>query len=180
MKIIEQIFETILFGSRFVTILAVLGTLAASVCMFIKGTLRIAGGVCQFYNDIMHFQPGVTHETEEVLARFVTSVDNYLFATVLLIFSMGIYELFISEIDPASRRPDTRPDWLKIRSLDELKSSLGKVILMILIVEFFEKSMSLEYGNTLDLLYLGIGIILVAGALFLTHSMHTMEKQRTG
>ncbi|MDR1685258.1 MAG: YqhA family protein [Desulfovibrio sp.] len=64
------------------------------------------------------------------------SVDNYLFAVVLLIFSIGIYELFISEIYPASRREDTRQDWLKIRNLDQLKGSLGKVILMIPIVTF--------------------------------------------
>jgi uncharacterized membrane protein YqhA len=39
MKIIETFFESILFNSRFITILAVLGTLAASVVMFLAGTL---------------------------------------------------------------------------------------------------------------------------------------------
>jgi uncharacterized membrane protein YqhA len=112
------------------------------------------------------------HSNDKLIAIFVSAVDNYLFATVLLIFSMGLYELFISKIDPVSRTPDLRPNWLKVKNLDDLKSALGKVILMILIVSFFEKSLSIEYKNALDMLYLGTGILLVAGALFLTHLQH--------
>jgi uncharacterized membrane protein YqhA len=166
LKKIEMIFETVLFNSRFITLFAVIGTLAASVVMFLKGTLRILNGISAFCDSFTLLHPETAHETEVVLARFITAVDNYLFAMVLVIFSMGIYELFISEIDPAGRKPDTRPDWLKIRNLDQLKESLGKVILMILIVEFFEKSMRLDHGSSLDLLYMGIGIILMPERCF--------------
>jgi uncharacterized membrane protein YqhA len=171
MKILEEVFETILFNSRLVTILAVLGALASAVVMFIKGTMQIVHGVYVFYGQMTNFRPG--EEGHDVLVPlFVSSVDNYLFATVLLIFSMGLYELFISKIDPASRTPESRPNWLKISSLDDLKGSLGKVILMILIVSFFEQSLSIEYSSALDLLFLGVGVLLVAGALFLTHATH--------
>ncbi|MDR3365753.1 MAG: YqhA family protein [Prevotellaceae bacterium] len=98
------------------------------------------------------------------------SVDGYLFATVLLIFSMGIYELFINKIDVVRKRKDSRPNWLVINSIDDLKSSLGKVILMILIVSFFEHSLNIKYENISDLLFLGIGILLISAALFLTHA----------
>ncbi|MBI5874366.1 MAG: hypothetical protein HZB81_00695 [Deltaproteobacteria bacterium] len=50
-----------------------------------------------------------------------------------------------------------------------MKGSLGKVILMILIVAFFEKSLEIEYEDAADLLYLGVGVLLISGALFLTH-----------
>jgi uncharacterized membrane protein YqhA len=60
--------------------------------------------------------------------------------------------------------------------LDDLKGSLGKVILMILIVSLFEQPMGIEYSSALDLLFLGVGIILVAGALFLTHALHKGEE----
>jgi uncharacterized membrane protein YqhA len=172
MNLIEEIFETLLFNSRFVVILAVLGALVSSFVMFIKGSMQIVNGVVVFYAQIGHFKPGEEHGSDTLVAHFVSSVDNYLFATVLLIFSMGLYELFISEIDPASRRPDSRPNWLKVESLDDLKSSLGKVILMILIVSFFEQSLGLTYSNALELLYLGIGILLVSGALYVTHLGH--------
>jgi uncharacterized membrane protein YqhA len=83
---------------------------------------------------------------------------------------MGIYELFINKIDLVSKQKDSRPNWLIINSIDDLKSSLGKVILMILIVSFFEHSLNIRYDNISDLLFLGIGILLIAAALFLTHS----------
>lgn len=61
------------------------------------------------------------------------------------IFAMGIYELFISKIDPASRTDESRPNWLQIHSLDDLKSAVGKVILMILIVRLFESAVKMKY-----------------------------------
>ena len=175
MKLLEEVFETILFNSRIMTILAVVGALISSFVMFIKGTLQIINGICIFYDQVKNFHPGAEHGPDTLVAHFVASVDNYLFATVLLIFSMGLYELFISKIDPASRTEESRPNWLKVSSLDDLKSSLGKVILMILIVSFFEQSLSIQYTNALDLLFLGTGILLVAGALFLTHVRHKNE-----
>jgi hypothetical protein len=68
------------------------------------------------------------------------------------------------------------PNWLVISSIDDLKSSLGKVILMILIVSFFGHSLNIHYENISDLLYLGIGILLIAAALFLTHA-HVKHKE---
>jgi uncharacterized membrane protein YqhA len=82
---------------------------------------------------------------------------------------MGVYELFINKIDPVTKVLDSRPSWLQISSIDDLKSSLGKVILMILIVSFFEHSLNIHYESVSDLLYLGIGILLISAALFLTH-----------
>lgn len=79
------------------------------------------------------------------------------------------YELFINKIDPVSLKDDNRPNWLKINSIDDLKNSLAKVILMILIVSFFEHSIELDYHSVSDLLYLAIGTLLLSGALYLTH-----------
>ncbi|MDL2291165.1 YqhA family protein [Desulfovibrio sp. OttesenSCG-928-F20] len=172
MRKLEELFEFFLFNSRIVTLLAVLGSLVAAVVMFIKGTMKIGNAVVLFWGQVTGTHEGA-HGSEELVALLVSSVDIYLFATVLLIFSMGLYELFISKIDPASRTPDSRPNWLKIDDLDTLKGLLGKVILMILIVSFFEKSLSIDYQSALDLLYLGVGILLVSGALFLTHAGYT-------
>jgi len=164
----EKIVESFLFNSRFITLLAVFGALFSSVVMFIMGTMKIASTAAKFWSQVVEAQ-STADNSGALVALFVSSVDIYLFATVLLIFSNGLYELFIKRIDPADRHPESRRHWLKVSSLDDLKSSLGKVILMILIVWFFEKSLVVEYRTALDLLYLGVGILLVAGALFLTH-----------
>ncbi len=166
---VENIFETLLFNTRFIVITAVLGSFVASVIMYVKGTLLVYNGLYLFIEQLINYNNVNEHGGEALVTLLISSVDNYLFATVLLIFSMGLYELFISKIDPASRNPDSRPNWLNVKSLDDLKAALGKVILMILIVSFFEKSLDIQYQSSLDLLYLGVGIMLVSGALFLTH-----------
>ena len=107
---------------------------------------------------------------EELIKTFVSSVDIYLFAMVLVIFGMGVYELFISKIDPVEQKSDQRPSWLQIKDIDDLKSSLGKVILMVLIVTFFKHAQAFDYTSALDLLILSIGIVLIALALHLAHS----------
>jgi uncharacterized membrane protein YqhA len=167
-------FEAILFSTRFVTFLAVLGSMVAAIVLFVISTIQVVDGLVVFADII---KSGVNKDLEHLVAIFVSSVDGYLFATVMLIFSMGIYELFINKIDVVSKQKESRPKWLIINSIDDLKSSLGKVILMILIVSFFEHSLEIEYKSISDLLFLGIGILLIAAALFLTHT-HGKHKEK--
>ena len=77
---------------------------------------------------------------------------------VLLIFGFGIYELFISKIDIARR--DEAVTILEIENLDELKNKIIKVIIMVLIVSFFESvlKMSMEYNEPLEMLYFALSI----------------------
>ena len=65
---------------------------------------------------------------------------------------------------------ETSNNVLLIGSLDDLKSRLAKVILMILIVKFFEHVIDMHFDQPLDLLYLAGGIALIGSALWLTHS----------
>jgi len=106
----------------------------------------------------------------ETITHVVEIIDGYLLATVLLIFALGLYELFISPIDLAKKEGDsTASNVLIINSLDDLKARLAKVILMILIVRFFEHAISMKFDSPLDLLYLAAGIALIGVALFLSH-----------
>lgn len=166
-RFIENAFESFLFNSRLVVILAVLGSLTGSVLMFVRGAVLIAQTAKHFLKHITGHDAG-----EELSIALISSVDSFLFATVLLIFAMGIYELFISKIDPASRTAESRPNWLAIHSLDDLKGAVGKVILMILIVRLFESAVKMKYDHPLHLLYLGLAVLFVAVALYLQHLAH--------
>jgi len=169
----EGVFETFLFNSRLIVLLAVVGSLTSSVLMFVRGVLLIWHAALDF---VRHF--GAPHDAagEELSISLISSVDSFLFATVLLIFAMGIYELFISKIDPASRTDESRPNWLQVTSLDDLKGAVGKVILMILIVRLFEAAVKMKYDQPLHLLYLGLAVLFVAIALYLQHAAHGREK----
>jgi len=169
----SRAFESVLYISRYLTILAVIGSILSSIALFLKGSYLVIQTLIKFY-ERLNFTDG--EEYEKLLADFVTSVDLYLFAMVLIIFGMGIYELFINKIDPVERKTDARPSWLQITSIDELKSSLGKVILMILIVSFFKHSIEINYENTKDLLYLALGVIMIALSLYIANKHSNGKK----
>lgn len=166
---ITRKFEHALYFTRYLTLLAVFGSLISAIALFIKGTIIVIDGLIEFVSNI-----GSPHY-EHMLEIFVSSVDIFLFAMVLIIFGVGIYELFITKIDPVLQKVDGRPSWMQVNNVDDLKSSLGKVILMVLIVTFFKHSIEVEYGNVNDLLKLGIGIVLIAFALFITHKSNAHQ-----
>lgn len=157
-------FEQLLYGSRFLSLIAVVGALLSAVILFIQGIVIIFNGLVTYFMKPM--------ENYEILfEKLVSSVDVFLFALALLIFGVGVYELFVSKIDIVQKNNDNRPSWLQTPTIDDLKSSLGKVILMVLIVSFFKHvlEISAEQWDPQALLYLSIGIMLIAGALYLTH-----------
>lgn len=167
-------FEGMLFYSRYLSIFAVIGSLLSACALFIKGSELVIEGLKEFISTTAN---GSHVDYEALLAEFVSSVDIFLFAMVLVIFGMGVYELFINKIDPVEKKVDSRPSWLQISSIDELKSSLGKVILMVLIVSFFKHSLDIEYHSATDLLLLACGILLLAVALFLAN-YHPKDKHK--
>lgn len=166
-------FESLLFYSRYLSIFAVIGSLLSACALFVRGSEVVIRGLVDFFKTNGFKYHG---EYEKLIEAFVSSVDIYLFAMVLIIFGMGVYELFINKIDPVEKKVDSRPSWLQISSIDELKSSLGKVILMVLIVSFFKHSLDIEYHSATDLLLLAAGIVLLAGALFIAN-YHPKDKK---
>lgn len=158
--------EGALYLTRYLTFIAIIGSVLSAMALFVKGGMIVWNTLVEFYHtvDSPHY--------EEILEMFVSSVDVFLFAMVLIIFGVGVYELFISKLDPVSAKTDGRPSWMQIASVDDLKSSLGKVILMVLIVTFFKYSLAVKYHGVNDLLKLGIGIVLIALALFITNKSH--------
>ena len=87
----------------------------------------------------------------------------------MLIFSLGLYELFISDIDQA-HGSKASSKILVINNLDDLKGRLAKVILMIMIVTLFEEALHMKLETPLDLVYLGASILLIALALYFSHA----------
>lgn len=167
----ETKFERMLWKSRLVVIIAVIASLLTGMGVFYVAT------VDAFYM-LLHLleyaSPAIdVIERSQMRAGFVTHVvevvDGYLLATVMLIFALGLYELFISKIDEAEKS-EISSKVLVIHSLDDLKARLSKVILMILIVKFFEYAISMEYKDPINLLYLAAGIALIGLALYLSHA----------
>jgi uncharacterized membrane protein YqhA len=166
----ERLFEKALWNSRFVVLIAVIASLITALAMFYMATVDV-------YYLISHLgdymSPDLIGEARkdfraETVAHVVEVIDGYLLATVLFIFSLGLYELFISKIEEAEESDNSKV--LAIHSLDDLKARLGRVVLMILIVNFFEHAISMDFHGPLDLLALAGGIGLIALALYFSHA----------
>jgi len=65
-----------------------------------------------------------------------------------------------------------RPKWMKITSLDELKTKVGHVIVMILLVKMFERSKMVKIATGLDLLSYAMCIFLSSASLYILHNLH--------
>jgi hypothetical protein len=73
-----------------------------------------------------------------------------------------------------------RPPWLAVKSLDDLKTKLGHVIVMILLVGMFEKSKIVHPTCSMDLFLTAGAVLLCAGSLFLLNRLKPEGKQGTG
>ncbi len=166
MKFIERIFESTLWNTRFFVLFAVVFSMLGGIILFIVASVDIWGVVVNVITTYLeHLHPEKFHE--EIVGGLIGAVDLYLMAVVMFIFGFGLYELFISEIDTAKNSGTSKI--LEIHSLDELKDKLGKVIVMVLVVNFFQRVLFTSYNGALDLVYFAISILALAISLYFLH-----------
>jgi uncharacterized membrane protein YqhA len=142
----------LLSSSRYLVIAAVLGALAASLALFVYGLAETAVAITHAIA-----KAEVTSKGAKALAlEFIEIVDLFLLGTVLLMIALGLYELFIDA--------DLQlPDWLQIRTFDDLKNKLIGVVIVVLAVLFLGHVVG--WDGQRDLLRLGAAIALVIAAL---------------
>jgi len=159
-SILEKYFESILWSSRYVVVLASTFSVIAAITLFLIGSYTISYGIL----DYIEF-----FEKNQLLKNIIKAVDLYLIAVVLLIFGFGIYELFVSKIDIARKNTDVTI--LEVENIDELKDKIIKVIIMVLIVSFFEKILIImdSFTTPQDMLYFAISITSLAAGVYLIH-----------
>lgn len=168
--LIEKIFEKGLWNARFIILTSVVCSLIACIALFIFGSLEI-GHI--LHDQISHWvendKPDYHAIHSKLLINFITAIDLYLVGVVFLLFSFGIYELFISKIDIA--RKDDDAEILEVENLDELKNKIIKVIIMVLIVAFFAEVIKYIQANpfttTMDMLLFALSILSISIGVFL-------------
>jgi len=159
----SNIFEKILWNARYITILAVVLSIVSSFTLLVIGSWEIIEAVI-FYNPL--FDESIT-SNNDLLFKIISAIDLFLIGIVLLIFGFGIYELFVSDIDFANSK--FNDSTLKIRDLDQLKNKIIKVIIIVLIVKFFEKVLkfSESFKDPIDILYFSLSILSICFGYYL-------------
>ena len=164
---LEKLFEGALWNSRLFTLFAVVFSMFGAIILFLVASLDIWGVITMIYDMLVH-HTHPEHLHEDIVSNIIGAIDLYLIAVVLLIFSFGIYELFISEIDAAEKDEKTSKV-LAIHSLDQLKDKIAKVIIMVLVVSFFQRVLHTEYSGALEMLYFSASILLLSVGLYFLH-----------
>lgn len=163
MSKLEHYFEKTLWNLRFIVVLSVILSIFASISLFVIGSWDIIDAIV-FKNPLFNNE---ISNNNDLLFKIISSIDLFLIGIVLLIFGFGVYELFISEIDFAKGKFDEST--LKIKSLDQLKNKIIKVIIIVLIVKFFEKILKLtpSFSSPEDILIFSLSILAICLGYFL-------------
>lgn len=101
-----------------------------------------------------------------VIADILSIIDIYLLVIIQMIFSLGLYELFIGHLKT--------PEWLHIETIDDLKAGLASFIVLFLTIVFVQ--LTVKTDNTADILKSGTGIGAVIGVLVFYYSVKFSRK----
>jgi len=158
--------------TRFIALSAVISSLAISAFWFLY-----------IFVDLFHLGGYVIGNIgnhgfrDQAVFYTIETIDSMLMALIFMVFSFGIYELFVSKIDKGVADDDEkiRGKILDIPNLASLEAKLAKLIIMILIVKVFYYGLSVELHtegkeSLTDLLKLAGVVSIIALSLFLSHS----------
>jgi uncharacterized membrane protein YqhA len=105
--------------------------------MFLSGALHTLDAYLIFFlGRSVVTLPGHLTQGAAATVVLIQAVDAFLFALVLLIFSYGVYSLFI--YNNVEEDTSKLPAWLRIESISQLKTILMQVIIVILAVNLLE------------------------------------------
>jgi uncharacterized membrane protein YqhA len=146
--------QKLLGSSRYLILIAVLGScLAAAMITIYSGISLISVLIGLFLHPNLSIGAG-----RQLTLACIELIDAFLLGTAFYIVGLGLYELFLN------RHVDT-PNWLHVRSLDDLKARLLAVTILVLSVFFLEQV--INWDRKSDILALGIAEALVIAAITL-------------
>jgi uncharacterized membrane protein YqhA len=153
---LRHIERTTVVGSRFLTMIAVFGSLAGAVLMFFLGILNIYAAFRYGFQ--------TSGESEQMfgtsaIIRVIESLDRFLIAIVLLYFAYGVYSLFIH---PEEREEALAlPAWLRVRQIGQLKQVVAELIVVILFVLFLRQALQAFSGPDVAMTWNEIGTLAI-------------------
>jgi uncharacterized membrane protein YqhA len=151
--------RSILERARYLSIISILGMLIGAVAAMFLGVFKMY--------EVIVLSFSKNEKAEPLLYVLFESLDSFLVATALLVIATSLYELFIGELDV--------PNWMLVKDLTELKSKFTFVIIPVMAVKFVQKI--LNYENSIDTFYYGVGIGFVTLALATFNYVNLKEKE---
>jgi len=133
--------------SNYLVLIAVFSSLLASVAAFVWGAVKSVKVIIDIIVNI--------GSEFNFTVPLIEVMDIFLIATVLFIFSLGMYELFIGKL--------SLPQWLVIKNLHDLKVKLSSVVIMVMGIHFLKHLV--EWQDPQGTLFFGLSVAVVSAAL---------------
>lgn len=148
----------LLAQSRYLIIIAVIGSLLASFLVIVYGGVHIV----KITLEVIRQGSTTENMSKQVAIGAIELIELFLLGVVLYVIALGMYQLFI-------KQDVYLPAWLEISSLDNLKERLLSTVLVMLAVTFL--GYAVTWDKTISIIGIGIGVALVIGALAYTIKM---------
>jgi len=156
-----------IFKFRHISWVAIISSLIGSALMFFIGALKTFYAVTTFFKNN---NDTPLSSIDLATTYVIKSLDAFLIAFVLFIFSYGIYKLFIAR----DNTPYKTLSWINVSSISQLKEILAEVIIVIIFVKFLEVVLLNLNSLTWEVIILPISIVLLAlGLKLLNLSKHS-------
>ena len=141
-----------LASSRYIMLIPVINTFAASVALMLFEAIAVAKAVI----DAVREGDVSSGSTKDFAVVLIESSDVFLIAIALYIISAGLYALFVDDTLPM-------PRWLEVHDLEDLKGNLISVVIAVLAVLFVREGVAWEVSR--DFPAFGVALALVVAAL---------------
>lgn len=120
----------------------ILALLVATALTFLLGAIKTYKIGAAMFDDA---------SDPQLLVAFIGVADTFLVGTALFVFAASLYDLFIGTL--------ALPEWMIAHDLNELKSKLGSVLILLMAGTFVEHLVAWENAGSTLLFALAIGIV---------------------
>ncbi len=142
-----DVLKRLLESSRYLVVLGVVSSLAASAGAFLWGTWKTG---------LLLWTLATSGADVPLLAvRLIELMDKFLIATGLYIFAVGLYDLFLGELN--------LPKWLDVHNLHDIKTRISSILVLVMAIVFVERLV--QWEKPMETLAFGAAIALVTMAL---------------
>ena len=144
--------------------------LVAIVATFFIATALLLYALYEVYDAVKLLLTTKTDDKKLTLAA-IEAIDTFLLVTVLHIVAIGLYQLYIQDQIPV-------PKWVKVETIDDLKTTLSGVVILVLAVFFLGRAIVGDASQNLLQMGGGIAVIIVALTLFMFMQHHKKQNEK--
>jgi uncharacterized membrane protein YqhA len=149
--------RTILEKSRYLVALPAIASVIGGFALLLIGVWEVGVAIVNLLFHDQGFKVSVV--------SMLTAVDTLLLGTVVLVVGYGLYGLFV---DPTLQMPE----WLELRTLDDLKGKLIGVVVTIMGIAFLSYLVDSNQPSDVMAIGVAVGAVVLGLAAFswATHS----------